>query len=95
MIQKEFRFFVVGGKIITGSQYTLHGRYYTNPLIDEPAREFAQEMVNLYQLADSFVIDIAQTINGYKIVECGCINCAGFYDSDLQKLLMAIEMRYN
>ena len=31
------------------------------------------------------------TDNGWKVVECGCINCAGFYKSDLQKMIMSVE----
>ena len=43
----------------------------------------------------SFVIDICLVDNEWKIVECGCINCAGFYKADLQKLLMSLEDNFN
>jgi hypothetical protein len=52
-------------------------------------------MVNLFQLAEVFVIDICLSDQGWKIVECGCVNSAGFYAADLQKLLMSIEDHFD
>ncbi len=106
-ILKEFRFWVVGGQVITGSQYRLGNRTVYDPLVDRDAWEFAQYAVKMFQLADAFVIDIAmidvELESGwglgvdprYKIVEAGCINSAGFYRADLQKLVMALEDFYN
>ena len=87
-IYKEIRFWVVGGKVITGSQYQLGGRYTLDDVIDDDAFIYAQKMVDLFQLAEAFVIDICLTDSGWKIVECGCINAAGFYKSNLQKVLV-------
>jgi len=52
-------------------------------------------MVKTYQLASSFVMDVCLTEYGWKIVECGCINCAVFYHADMQKLIYAIDNYYN
>lgn len=56
-------------------------------------------MVKIYQLADAFVMDICEVLNDdkieYKIVEAGCINSAGFYKSNMPKLIEAIEMKWN
>lgn len=90
-IFKEIRLWVVNGKIVTGSQYQLNGKFLLDDQIEPEAIEFAQKMVDIYQLADAFVIDVCLTYSGWKIVECGCINCAGFYKSDLQKMVMAVE----
>jgi hypothetical protein len=35
------------------------------------------------------------TDGDWKIVECGCINCAGFYKSDIQKMIMAVDAKFN
>jgi len=94
-IHKEIRFWVVGGKIITGSQYRLGNQTIYDEYYEEEAKEFAQSMVDKFQLADAFVIDVCLTDNGWKVVECGCINCAGFYKSDLQKLIMALEDHFS
>ncbi len=90
-VYREFRFWIVDGKIATASQYKL-GKYVVHSdLIDEEAIEFCKRMIDIFQLAKAFIIDVALTDNGCKIVECGCINCAGFYNADIQKLLIALE----
>lgn len=93
-IYKEIRCWVVNKEIVTASQYTLNGKFHLDDLVDEDAIEFAQVMVNKFQLNNCFVIDICLTENGWKIVECGCINACGFYLSDLNKLINKLEEFY-
>jgi len=90
-ISKEIRFWVVGGKVITGSTYRDAGIFNIHGQVFPEEYEFAQSMVNIFQLNDAFVIDICVTDCEYKIVEAGCINCAGFYNADLLKAIIAIE----
>jgi hypothetical protein len=52
-------------------------------------------MVDIYQLADAFVIDVCLTDNGWELVECNCINCAGFYLCNMQKMVMELEYYFN
>lgn len=94
-IFKEFRFWIVGGKIITGSQYKLGNRLTLNDDIDKEVYTYCQKMVDIFQLNEAFVMDIALTEKGYSIVECGCINCAGFYKANMQKLLISLEEYFN
>lgn len=93
-IQKEFRFWIVKGKIITASQYKLGNRVVLDDNIDKEAYTFCEKMINLFQLNEAFVMDLCLVNNEYKIVECGCINCAGFYKANMQKLLMALEENF-
>ena len=94
-IQKEIRFWVVGGKVITGSQYRLGNQVLYDEYYEEEAKQFAQQMVDKFQLAEAFVIDVCLTSDKWKIVECGCINAAGFYKADLQKVLNAVEEHFS
>ena len=94
-IQKEIRFWVVNGKVITGSQYRLGNSTIYDDFYDSEAFDFAQKMVDKYQLADAFVIDVCLYNGEWKIVECGCINCAGFYKSDIQKMIMSVDTFFN
>ena len=104
LITEEWRLFVVGGKVITGSRYQLHGRSTKGRMFDPATYDsrdgqalasspwaFAQRCVDEWRPTDNFVIDIAQTPNGLKIVECGCLNAAGWYDSDVSAIVDAIE----
>lgn len=93
-IYKEIRCWVVGGKVVTASQYRLGNNTILSSDVENSAYEFAQSMVDVFKLADCFVIDVCLTDNGWKIVEAGCINCAGFYEADLNKVLMALEDYY-
>lgn len=93
-ITQEVRCWVVDGKIVTQSTYRRGSFLVYDNIVDDDAIEFAQRMVDIYQLSDTFVIDVCLTSNGWKIVECGSTSCAGFYDADMQKLLMALEDMY-
>lgn len=90
-ITQEVRCWVVNGRVITQSTYRRGSFLIYDNIVDQDAIDFAQRMVDIYQLAETFVIDVCLTENGWKIVECGSTSCAGFYDADMQKLIMALE----
>ena len=94
-IQQEIRFWIVKGKIITASQYRLGNRVCYSDIIDQAAYDFCNKMIKLFELNDGFVMDLALVNNEYKIIECGCINCAGFYKANMQKLIMGLETAFN
>jgi hypothetical protein len=92
-IQAEYRLWIVDGKIVTASRYTIGGRviYGLSEDIDPEAIVFCQRMLGAYQLARAFVMDVCLHEDEWKIVECGCINSAGFYNADMQKLVISLE----
>lgn len=94
-IQQEVRCWVVGGKVITASRYKLGARVsYENYDNETFFVDFAQKMVDLYQPAEAFVIDVCLSNDELKVVEINCINCAGFYNANMDKLMMAIENHF-
>lgn len=93
-IYKEIRLWIVKGVIVTASQYKLGSRVVLDSNVDREAYKYCEDMIKLFELNDAFVMDLALTEDGYKIVECGCINCAGFYAADMQKLLIALENNF-
>ena len=94
-INKEIRFWVIGGKIITGSQYRLGNQTLYNSYYEAEAEEFAQKMVDIFKLAEAFVIDVCLVDSMWKIVECNCINGAGFYNSNIQKMIIELENHFD
>lgn len=90
-IMQEIRFFVVDRRVITGSLYKRGNRVVYSSEIDEPAKVFAQELVDHWCPARGFVLDIALSENGYKVIEINCLNSAGLYASNVGKLVAAIE----
>ena len=94
-ITQEVRCWVVDGKIVSQSTYRRGSFLVYDNIVDSDALEFAQSMVDIFQLAKAFVIDVGLTRDGWKIIECGSTSCAGFYDADMQKILMALEDSYS
>lgn len=90
-IHREVRFFIIDGEIISASVYKINGTMRTSPIINEDEIKFVNEMITLYQPNRAFVIDIALTDDGLKIVELNCINCSGFYEANIQKILMMLS----
>ena len=94
VITQEVRCWVIDGKIVTQSTYRRGSFLYYSEVVDQDAIDFAQSMVNIFELAKTFVIDVALTNNGWKVIECGSTSCAGFYDADMQKIVMGLEDAY-
>lgn len=67
-INSEARFWVIDGKIITGSYYRKYNNYHLEEIKNGNMWDFAQKMVDIYQIAESFVIDICLS-NG-KFLYC-------------------------
>lgn len=94
-IYKEARIWIVDGKVVTSSYYRYGDNVEFTENVEPEGLEFAQRMVDLYQVADAFVMDICLTPDDWKIVEINCINCSGFYRGDMQKVLIALEDKFN
>jgi hypothetical protein len=94
-IYSEYRFFIVSGKVITGSQYKVGNRVVYTECHDEAVIEFTQKIIDLWCPDIGFVIDIALTPEGYKVIEINCLNTAGFYACDMSKVVFALEKIYN
>ena len=91
-IKKEWRNYVVGGKIVTSSRYQMNGRRsLSNEDIPEDMIEFAETCIAKYKPHDNFAIDIALCGDRYYIVECGCLNGVGLYKCNIDKLVRSIS----
>lgn len=90
-ITQEVRFWIVNGKIVTQSTYRRGSFLMYDSIVDNDAIEFVSNMIKIFQLAETFTMDVCLVNGEWKIVECGSTACAGFYDADMQKLIMALE----
>lgn len=95
-VQDEYRFFVLGSEVITGSQYRADGVLKYQPM--DSTREhqkvlgIAQEYASLYKPAEIFTMDICRdSQNNYSIVEYNCFNISGLYYSDIPKLFSTLQ----
>lgn len=94
-ITQEVRFWVVDGKIVTQSTYRRGSFVHYSDVVDNDAIAFGNEMIKLFQLEKAFTMDVGLTHNGWKIIECGSVACAGFYAANIQKLIIALEEAFN
>jgi hypothetical protein len=92
-IQTEWRLWVVGDVVVTYSMYKTGRSVVYRPDIDADALAFAERLVAANPgYARAYVLDICRTADGLRMLETNCINAAGFYAADLQKLVSALEM---
>lgn len=87
----EYRLFVIDNKIVTGSMYKLRDKVIYGKHIDNEALDFARKMISQWEPDRAYVLDIAITNEGPKIIEVNNINSSGFYLSDLEKIVVGIE----
>jgi glutathione synthase/RimK-type ligase-like ATP-grasp enzyme len=97
-ILAEYRMFIVDGKIVSGSVYKqgTMGISHLNKLNavlspDESVISITQRMIDKWQPAEAFVIDIAKTDDGLKVIEINNFNSSGFYSCDVYKIINSIE----
>jgi hypothetical protein len=90
-IMAEYRFFVADGKVVTGSLYVRGRRVVYEECHEEDVIEFTQSMVDKFQPAKAFVLDVARIDGGFKIIEVNNFNSAGFYACDVVKIINAVE----
>lgn len=86
-IDSEYRFICKDKGVITGSRYALSGEFNPSEEIPFDVSQKALEIVKLYQPSKYFVVDLAVSGNDISVVEFNCINCSGFYESNLEKII--------
>lgn len=88
-LTSESRFFVVGGKVVDGSFYRMHGIQFMGQLNPEEL-ESAQEIADVWLPHECCVMDLAKTEDGVKVIEYNCLNGSGFYANDIDKVVSAV-----
>ena len=91
-IDTETRCWVVDGKVVTASGYKVGTiRRQCPPWEVSPhILAFAQETADVWSPNQAYVMDIAETSQGLKVVEVNNLNSAGFYKANMQRLIEAL-----
>lgn len=90
-LRKEWRNYIVDGKIVASTKYRENFNLKKcSEDIPKEMLEFTEHMLEIYQPHDVFTMDIAMTGGNYFIIECGCINNAGFYAANVGEIVKAI-----
>ena len=94
-ISAEWRWFIVGGKIVSGSMYRAHGQLRKLRELDQAVIEEAQALADIWLPCDCVVMDTALVGDDIKIIEWNTINSSGFYDNDVPAVFNALWAYHN
>ncbi len=91
-ILAEWRLAIGHGKVIAGSQYRAESSERVLPVFDAEAGQFAELVVaqSGFSPHPIFVMDVALTDDGYRLLEVGSVNCSSLYAMDVDRLGAAI-----
>lgn len=89
-ITTEWRLWIVNGKVVTASQYRENFKLKTAPGCPQMVIDFAERRCADYALNDVFVMDIGLCGDQLYIIECGCMNSAGFYQADITAIIRSV-----
>lgn len=89
----ETRTWIVDGEVVTCSGYKIGTlkRYSTPDQVAPAIVAFARECAQLWSPNRAYVLDVAETPGGLRIIEVNNLNSAGWYRCDMQRLVMALE----
>ena len=89
LIEAEFRFVVVDGKVSAGSKYLPEEKTVK---FRHSAFTFAQKCATLYQPDSVFTLDVCRLNNGdYKLIELNSFSCAGLYQCDYEDIIRDVS----
>lgn len=91
-ILKEYRFVICGNSVIDGSLYNVGGK------LVKSRENIPQDALNLAKLITTstwvpdpiFTCDIAETDNGFKIIELNSFSCVGWYACDPELIITKV-----
>jgi len=90
-IRYEWRLWIVDKKVIAASKYREYFTLTKEAGCPPEVVQFAEDRCNSYTPHPVFVMDICLCGDAYFIVECGCMNSAGFYHADIETIVSKVS----
>lgn len=90
----EYRTWIVDGRVVAWSQYKTGSRKHYIEHVDERVLRFAEECAAVWSPHRAYVLDVFEGEEGLRIGEVNCLNCAGYYAANVQKIIEAIEISF-
>lgn len=93
-IKSEYRFFVCENKIISNATYMIDGEINEDKSIynnSEDLLSFVKKFIAKFDYIDTYVVDVAETPDGFKIIELNAVSTSGFYNSDIKNIIKEIS----
>lgn len=90
-IDAEYRWFIVDGKVITGSMYKNNGQLFSQEQLDPDVIKEAQKFADKWLPSPCCVMDLALlTTSEVKVIEFNCINSSGTYSCNIKSIFDAL-----
>lgn len=89
-IHYEWRLWIVNKKVVAASKYREYFKLRKEEGCPADVVSFAEKRCQEYTPHKVFVMDICLCGNEYFIVECGCMNGAGFYKANIENIVSAV-----
>ena len=89
-IDAEYRWFVVGKKVVSGSLYRHSGQLFRQRITDPKIIAEAQTFADGWLPNDNCVMDLALVGGEVKVIEFNNINGSGLYDNDATAIFDAL-----
>ncbi len=90
-ILREWRLFMVDGRVSAASRYREGSRLSISPEVPAEVRAFGEARAREAPIAPVFVLDIAETRAGLSVIEINCFNSSGFYAADLLRIVADVS----
>lgn len=94
-IKAEWRWFIVGGKVVSGSMYRSHNQLRKERAVEQNLIDEAQALADKWLPDECCVMDLALVGDDLKVIEFNCINSSGFYDNDVNAIFDALWKYHN
>ena len=86
-IAREWRLFMVDGKVSSASQYKVGGVLDMDANVPREVLEFGERMAAVFSPHRIFVLDVCESAGNLYVLELGCVNSAGLYAADVRKII--------
>ena len=90
-IKYEWRLWIVNKKVVAASKYREYFKLKKERGCPTEIILFAEQRCQEYTPHDVFVMDVCLSGDEFYIVECGCMNGAGFYKADIESIVKNVS----
>lgn len=89
VIEREYRCWVIEGKVVEIRGYMIDGKVETFPVDDPEIYAAAQALADVYVPSNAVVMDMAKTPDGFKFLEFNRFHSSGWYGDTAFKIMGA------
>lgn len=90
-ILSEVRCLVVDGQVVGASFYRRGGQVFISDQVDQAVIDYAQEQVDRFSPDLGYALDVADTPEGFRIIEINALSSCGLYACDLYRFVVAVN----